>query len=163
MMQISMIVAMAEDRSIGANNELLWHLPADLKRFRQITMGNTIVMGRNTWLSLPNGALPGRRNVVVSRTLTALEGAEVYPSIEEALTQLSHEEEIFVIGGGQVYEQCLPRATKLYLTVVEAEFASADTFFPELDSGAWIVVREERVPADERNSLASVYYELVRK
>lgn len=162
-MQISIIVAMGRDRSIGANNQLLWHLPADLKRFRQLTMGHTIVMGRNTWLSLPNGALPGRRNVVVSHTLTELAGAEVYRSIEEAFGQLPLDEEVFVIGGGQIYEQCLPRATKLYLTVVEAEFSHADTFFPEIDWEAWQIVRKEALPADERNSLACVYYELERK
>lgn len=162
-MQLSIIVAMGRDRSIGADNQLLWHLPQDLKRFRQLTTGHTIVMGRNTWHSLPCGALPNRRNVVVSRTLDEAQGAEVYRSVEEALRELEGEAEVFVIGGGQIYEQLLPRVSKLYLTVVEAEFAHADTFFPKIDWAAWHIVQEERVPADERNSFASIYYELERK
>lgn len=162
-MQLSIIVAMGRDRSIGADNQLLWHLPQDLKRFRQLTTGHTIVMGRNTWHSLPCGALPNRRNVVVSRTLDEAQGAEVYRSVEEALRELEGEAEVFVIGGGQIYEQLLPRVLKLYLTVVEAEFAYADTFFPEINWTDWRIVQEERVPADERNSFASIYYELERK
>lgn len=162
-MQLAIIVAMGRDRAIGADNQLLWHLPQDLKRFRQLTTGHTIVMGRNTWHSLPDGALPNRRNVVVSRTLGEAQGAEVYRSIEEVLLALEGEAEVFVIGGGQIYEQLLPRASKLYLTVVEAEFSDADTFFPEIDWGAWRIVGEELVPADERNSFASIYYELERK
>lgn len=163
-MQICIIVAMGRDRAIGGNNQLLWHLPEDLKRFKRLTTGHTILMGRNTWESLPNGALPNRRNVVVSRTLTTLDGgAEVYPSLELALAALSGEDKLFVIGGGQIYEQLLPLATKLYLTIVEEVFAEADTYFPEIDWQTWNIEQKEFFSRDERNSLDSVYIEASRK
>lgn len=100
-MVLSLIVAMDRCRAIGGSNRLLWHLPKDLKRFKSLTMGHPILMGRKTWESLPNGALPNRRNVVISRRLREAKGAEVYSSVEEALVTLNAEDEVFVIGGGR--------------------------------------------------------------
>lgn len=154
---------MSLDRAIGANNTLLWHLPSDLKRFKRLTTGHTILMGRKTWESLPNGALPNRRNVVVSRRASMLEGAEVYPNIEEALSALSTEERLFVIGGGEIYTQLLPKATKLCLTLVEGTFPAADTFFPKLDWSEWQRTTEEYTPAQEEGGFGSTYIEATRR
>lgn len=164
-MTLSIVVAMARDRAIGRNNDLLWHLPADLRRFKALTTGHSILMGRRTWESLPNGALPKRRNIVVSRSLQATEGAELYTSIEAALQALesSSQEEVFVIGGGEIYQQLLPQAHRLYLTVVEGEYPEADTFFPEINQADWEITHEAYQPQDEHNRLSSHYYILERK
>lgn len=165
-MRLSIVVAMARDRAIGRDNDLLWRLPSDLRRFRALTTGNTILMGRRTWDSLPNGALPERRNVVISRTITSLPGAEVYASTSEALNALEAsseaEAEIFVIGGGQLYRELLPLCDRLYLTEVEAEYPDADTHFPELDPTQWREIHREHCPSDERNLLETTYRILER-
>lgn len=158
-----MIVAMARDNAIGRNNDLLWHLSADLKRFRTLTTGHTIIMGRRTWESLPNGALPNRRNVVVSRSISELPGAEVAPSVEQALALARAESEVFIIGGGKIYHELLPHCDRLYLTLVEQEYPDADTHFPKLDWSEWLVAHEEHVPADEKNPIASTFYILDRR
>lgn len=148
---ISIIVAIAENRAIGKKNRLLWHLSADLKRFKRLTSAHTVIMGRNTFHSLPKGALPDRKNVVI----TDQEG-EVFPdcvmaySINEALRFTESDGECFIMGGGMIYEQFLPLAGKLYLTTVHKEF-EADTFFPELDFTLWKEVESEFIEADERN------------
>jgi len=124
--KIAIIAAVALNRGIGKDGRMPWHLPEDLRHFKQLTMGHVVLMGKNTWHSLGK-PLPGRRNVVLTRSL--LDGVESYPSIDAALTALQQEERIFVIGGGDVYAQLLPRADELYLTVVERD-VDADTFFP---------------------------------
>jgi dihydrofolate reductase len=124
--KIAIIAAVALNRGIGKDGRLPWHLPEDLRHFKQLTMGHVVLMGKNTWDSLGK-PLPGRRNVVLARTL--LDDVESYLSIDAALNALHREERIFVIGGGEVYAQLLPRADELYLTVVERE-VDADTFFP---------------------------------
>jgi len=130
---ISIIVAIADNRAIGKDNRLLWHLSEDLKRFKKLTTGHTLIMGRNTFLSLPNGALPNRRHVVISdQRGETFEGCEMAASIEEAIRLAGDRDECFVIGGGMVYAQFLPMAGKLYLTQVHESF-EADTFFPEID------------------------------
>lgn len=162
-MKIAIIVAMAQDRAIGRNNELLWHLSSDLKRFKSLTTGHPIIMGRKTYQSLPNGALPNRRNIVISRSLDSLEGAEVVRSLDEALEVCSHWDRVFIIGGGEIYKQSLERANELHITMVEAEYPDADTFFPQLKLEDWVLKISEIVEPDERNPLRSTYYYYTRK
>ena len=127
---ISIIAAVAKNRAIGYQNKLIYWLPNDLKRFKALTTGHTIIMGRNTFLSLPKGALPNRRNIVLSRSTKAFPGCEVYPSIEEALKHCAPDEDIYIIGGASVYRQALPLADRLCLTEIDDTPAEADTFFP---------------------------------
>jgi len=159
---ISIIVAIAENRAIGKDNKLLWHLSDDLKRFKKLTTGHTLIMGRNTFLSLPNGALPNRRHIVISDVEgESFKGCEMAASIEEAVQLAGRDEESFVIGGGMVYKQFLPMAGKLYLTRVHESF-EADTFFPEIDFSHWKALGSEKVKAGERNQYAHTYTEFVR-
>jgi len=159
---ISIIVAIAENRAIGKDNRLLWHLSDDLKRFKKLTTGHTLIMGRNTFLSLPNGALPNRRHIVISDVAEeTFVRCEMARSIEEAIELAGTEEECFVIGGGMVYKQFLPVAGKLYLTQVHESF-EADTFFPEIDFSQWKALDTEEVEAGERNQYKHSYTEFVR-
>ncbi|MDF1575083.1 MAG: dihydrofolate reductase [Bacteroidales bacterium] len=159
---ISIIVAIARNRAIGKDNKLLWHLPDDLKRFKKLTTGHTLIMGRNTFLSLPNGALPERRHIVISdQPGESFEGCEMAGSMEQAIELAGTEEECFVIGGGMVYEQFLPVAGKLYLTRVHESF-DADTFFPEIDFSEWKAVFSEELPAGDRNQYAHSYTAYIR-
>lgn len=150
-MTLSIIVAVASDGAIGRANDLLWHLPADLKRFKELTTGHTILMGRKTFESLPRGPLPNRRNIIISRSLPAQPGAEVYPTIQQALEACASDEEVFIIGGGEIYRQLLPNTEQIYLTRVQASFPDAEVFFPELDPTKWIEEAREIYPRDERN------------
>jgi dihydrofolate reductase len=134
---ISIIVAIAENNAIGKNNDLLWHIPEDMKRFRQITSGHKIIMGKRTYESLPHRPLKNRTNIVISDIPgDRYEGAVMAYSIEEALEHCPADEECFIIGGGMVYRQFLPLADKLYITRVDKPF-DADIFFPEIDPGTW--------------------------
>lgn len=159
---ISIVVAIAENGAIGYKNDLLWHLPADLKRFKEMTTGHSIIMGSRTFRSLPKGALPNRRNIVLSRTQQDFPGAEWAASPEVALELVGEEAEAFVIGGAQVYEQMLPFTDKIYLTRVHANFPEADTFFPELDMSEWVELSRTEYPADEKNRYATTLLELIR-
>lgn len=159
---ISIIVAIAENNAIGKDNRLLWHLSDDLKRFKKLTTGHTLIMGRNTFLSLPGGALPNRRHIVISDVAGELfEGCEMACSIEMAISMAGEKEECFVIGGGMVYSQFLPMAGKLYLTRVHQSF-QADTFFPEIDFGEWKAICSETVEAGEKNEFSHTYTEYIR-
>ncbi len=159
---ISIIVAIAKNRAIGKDNRLLWHLSDDLKRFKKLTTGHTLIMGRNTFLSLPNGALPNRRHIVITdQTDEAFDGCEMARSIEEAIELAGKDEECFVIGGGMVYAQFLPIAGKLYLTQVLESF-EADTFFPEIDFSQWKALVTEEVESGERNQYKHSYTEFIR-
>ena len=159
---ISIIVAIASNHAIGKDNRLLWHLSDDLKRFKKLTTGHTLIMGRNTFLSLPNGKLPNRRHIVISDIPDeSFEGCEMARSIEEAIELAGTEEECFVIGGGMVYRPFLPVAGKLYLTRVHASF-EADTFFPEIDYSRWKALANEEVDAGERNQYRHTYTEFIR-
>jgi dihydrofolate reductase len=139
---ISIIVAVSENLAIGKDNKLLWHISEDLKYFKRITAGHTVIMGRKTWESIGR-PLPNRRNIVVSRSLKAdsLPGADLFPSLEDALSASGGEgersEEVFVIGGGEIYRQALPLADKIYLTRVHINISDADTFFPDFDKEVW--------------------------
>lgn len=146
---ISIIAAIAQNRAIGFNNKLLYWLPNDLKRFKALTTGHTIIMGRKTYDSLPKGALPNRRNVVLSRTVTELPGCDVYPNLEEALSHCSADEDIYIIGGASVYEQALPQADRLCLTLVDDTPKEADAFFP--DFSLWHETWREDHDKDEKH------------
>ena len=151
MPKVTIIAAVAENRAIGYHNRLIYRLSADLKRFKQLTTGNTVLMGRHTFESLPKGALPNRRNIVVSRTCRAFEGCDVYVSIAEALANCSDDERVFAIGGASVYEECISLADCLELTCIHATPAEADVFFPEVDMTLWKETGREPHDADERN------------
>ncbi len=151
MTRLSVVVAADERGGIGHAGGLPWHLPADLKRFKAITMGKPIVMGRRTWDSIGR-PLPGRRSIVVSRQAgLAIEGAEVVGSLEEALRVASDAPEACVIGGAELYRLALPMAGLVHLTRVHAT-VEADTFLPELEPSDWEEVSSERHPADERHA-----------
>lgn len=159
---ISIIVAIAENLAIGKDNLLLWHISEDLKRFKRLTTGHTLIMGRNTFLSLPKGALPNRRHIVISdQEGEKFEGCEMASSIEEAIQMAGDRDECFVIGGGMVYRQFLPVAGKLYLTQVHESF-EADTFFPEIDFKQWKALVTEEVAAGDKNEYSHTYTEYVR-
>ena len=162
-MKISIIVAIGKNNEIGKNNDLLCRLPADLKRFKELTTGHAIIMGRKTFQSLPKGALPNRTNVVLSRaTNFRPENCLAFSSLDAALVHLSNEEEVFVIGGAEIYKQAYPIADKLYLTKIHAVFPDADTFFPQINYSEWRQLSQETIPADEKNAYSFTFYEYER-
>ena len=158
---ITIIAAVARNRAIGFKNKLIYWLPNDLKRFKALTTGHTIIMGRNTFLSLPKGALPNRRNIVLSRSAKEFPGCEVYPSLEEALNHCAKDEEVFIIGGASVYKQALAVADRLCLTEIDDTPAEADTFFPPYDD--WKEESREAHETDERHDFAYAFVDYVRK
>ncbi|MFW6371631.1 MAG: dihydrofolate reductase [Bacteroidota bacterium] len=159
---ISIIVAIAKNFAIGKDNDLLFHLPNDLKRFKKITSGHSLIMGRNTLLSLPKWPLPNRRHIVITDSMEDnFEGCEMVYSLDQAIDKVKNEEEAFVIGGGQVYRQFYPLAGKLYLTLVHKSF-EADTFFPEIDFNEWQEVEREDL-YDEKNGFHYSNINLVHK
>ncbi len=163
MKSISFIVAIAQNNAIGCENKLLWHIPDDLKRFKRLTMGNTIVMGRSTYESLPFKPLPGRRNIVMTRNTTMeFPGCIVAHSLDEAIELLDEVKENFIIGGAQIYEAFLPYATKLILTIVHRDF-TADTFFPEIDLSQWIETEREDILDDGTLGFDYSYITYIRK
>ena len=131
MKTISIIAAVAQNNALGYKNQLLYHLPDDLKRFKKLTSGHTVIMGKNTYDSLPNGALPNRRNIVLSRSVKELPDCDVYTNIDEALESCG-DEEIFIIGGASIYKQMIDKADKIYITEVYDVPENADVFFPEI-------------------------------
>jgi len=154
---ISIIVAVSEDWGIGKNNELLWHLPEDLKRFKSLTFGNTVIMGKKTWESLPRRPLPGRKNIVLTDIIDEnFDGSVTAYSIEDALSRCGKGEEIFIIGGGSVYEQFMPIADRLYITHVH-ESSPADVYFPVIDHKTWKVIEKEEFIFNEANSISYTY------
>ena len=159
-MILSIIVAVGQNNEIGFRNALPWRLPADLKRFKELTTGHTVVMGRKTFESLPNGPLPNRTNVVLSRNLSFMHpNCLVFSSLEEALIKLSDKQEVYIIGGSQIFSQILYRANKLYLTQIHASFSEADAFFPTIDLAQWVIRNEETHPADEKNDYSFTFYD----
>jgi len=160
-MRLSIIVAMDASRVIGHENRLPWHLPADLKHFRRITMGKPILMGRRTWESIGR-PLPGRINIVITRdTSYTAEGCTVVHSVAEALLAAQGHDEVMVIGGEQLYRQVLPDTDTLYLTLVEGDFPG-DAFFPELDQAEWREVERSEHAPDENNVHACSFIRLER-
>lgn len=145
---ISVIVAVAKNGTIGDKNTLLWHISEDLRNFKRITSGHPVIMGRKTFESLGR-PLPNRTNVVISRTTQDIDGCTVVDSLEKAIALFSPEEEVFIIGGAQIYAQAMPIADKFYLTVVEHDY-EGDTSFPEWDTAQWRLVSEESFPCGEK-------------
>ncbi|KIL39163.1 dihydrofolate reductase [Gordoniibacillus kamchatkensis] len=151
-MTISLLLAMDRNRGIGVDNKLPWRLPADLAYFKRLTTGHTVLMGRRTYESIGK-PLPNRHNVVVTRDRSyRAEGCEIVHDLEEALRRYEGKggDELFVIGGGEIFNAALPVADKLYITYIDHEFA-ADTFFPAVDENAWQLVSREPGVKDERN------------
>ncbi|MCD8262476.1 MAG: dihydrofolate reductase [Bacteroides sp.] len=161
---ISIIAAIARNRGIGYKNRLLYWLPNDLKRFKALTNRHTIIIGRKTYESLPKGALPNRRNIVLSsdQALT-LPGAEVCSSLQEALKSCKGEEEIYMIGGESLYRQAMEFADSLRLTEVEDTPKEADAFFPEIDPAIWKEISRESHPADEKHAYAYSFVDYIRR
>ena len=160
-MRISIIAAVARNRAIGKDNKLIYWLPDDMKRFKALTTGHTIIMGRRTFESLPKGALPNRRNIVLSRTKHDFPGCDAYASMEEALKHCAPEEDIYVIGGAEVYAQAMHFADRLCLTEVNDTPDSADVFFPEYDG--WHEVSREEHGKDERQAHEFAFVDYERK
>jgi len=160
---ISIIVAVSDDWGIGKNNELLWNISEDLKRFKRLTMGNTIIMGKKTWESLPRRPLPGRKNIVLTDDpAECIDCSVTAYSIEDALSKCDKSEEIFIIGGGSIYRQFMPLADRLYITHVHKK-APADIYFPEIDMNIWKVVEKEEFPASETVAIPYTYVIYKRK
>lgn len=162
---LSIIVAQAENRAIGLNGDMPWHLSGDLKRFKALTMGHPVVMGRRTWESLPKRPLVGRRNIVFSQSDNfAPEGAEVVRSVNDLFNLLRDcDDEIFIIGGGRIYNMLMPFTQRLYITWVHKEFPEADTFFPVIDLSEFSKVNETERMIDEKSGLEFCYAEYDRK
>ena len=160
---ISIIVAVSEDWGIGKDNELLWHIPEDLKRFKRLTLGNTVIMGKKTWESLPRRPLPGRKNIVLTDNLNeTIEGAVTAYSVNDALNRCEHNEEIFIIGGGSIYRQFMLIADRLYITHVHKK-APADIYFPEIDLKVWEIMEKEEFITDGDNNIPYTYTTYSRK
>lgn len=150
---ISIIVAIAQNGAIGYKGDLIYHLSADLRRLKELTTGHTVIMGRKTFESLPKGALPNRRNIVLTRQQgVSYPGTEVYSSLDEALSKCARDEKVYIMGGAQVYTQALPIADELEITLVNDTPALADTFFPEFGSDeSWHLINREDHSPDEKN------------
>ena len=162
-MIISLIVAIGKNNEIGKDNHMLCHMPADLKHFKKITSDHTVIMGRKTFDSLPKGPLPNRKNIVISRNKDLkINGVFVYPSIDYALIKSIDEDEVFIIGGAEIYKQTIHDADKLYLTKIHTTFKDADSFFPEIDYKEWKTISQETFPADEKNPHSYTFIELER-
>ena len=159
-MRINIIAAVARNRAIGYQNKLLYWLPNDLKRFKELTSGHTIIMGRKTFESLPKGALPNRRNVVLSRTQQEFASCDCYGSLDEALRHCLPDEDIYIIGGASVYKQALDKASRLCLTEVDDTPENADAFFPEYEG--WKETQREEHPADDRHAHAYAFVDDVK-
>ena len=157
---VNIIAAVARNRAIGFQNKLIYWLPNDLKRFKALTTGHTIIMSRNTFLSLPKGALPNRRNVVLSRTQTVFPGCDTYSSLEEALNNCTPNEDIYIIGGAAVYQQALAIADRLCLTEIDDIPEQADAFFP--DYSEWKEAWREEHKKDEKHEHDFAFVDYVR-
>lgn len=158
-MTLSLIAAVAKNRAIGYHNKLLFAIKEDMEHFKRLTMGHVIIMGRHTFESLPNGALPHRKNIVISKSQMVFKGCTRVSSFEEALSMCQKEAEVFVIGGEQVYKEAISQADKLYLTEIDALPLQADAFFPAYDD--WQLVAQEEHKKSKSKSLAfafSIYH-----
>jgi dihydrofolate reductase len=154
---ISIIVAVSDDWGIGLNNDLLWNLPEDLKRFRRLTTGNTIVMGKRTWESLPKRPLPGRINIVITdNPKETFEGAVTAYSIEDSIKKSGSDGEVFIIGGGSIYKQFMPFADRLYITHVHKK-TPADVYFPAIDPENWKVIETQEFISDTPDAIPYSY------
>jgi dihydrofolate reductase len=157
---ITAVVAIASNYAIGKNNQLLWHLPNDLKHFKNITAGGTVIMGRKTFDSVGK-PLPKRRNIVITRQDIAIEGCEVVKSIDEAIAICKTEDEVFIVGGAEIYRQAMHLTNRIYLTIVHQSF-DADTFFPEIDYKQWKETEREDHEVDEKHQFSYSFITLER-
>ena len=160
-MTVSIVVAISENHVIGKDNKLLWYLPNDLKHFKDITTGHTVIMGRKTFESVGK-PLPKRRNIIITRQPIAIEGCEVVNSIEAALQLCKSEPEVFIVGGAEIYKQSLNLTDRIYLTIVHKDF-DGDSSFPEIDRADWKEVSREDFEPDDRNNLPYSFITLQRR
>ncbi len=160
---IYIIVCIARNNAIGKDNRLLYHLRNDLKHFKELTTGHTVLMGRRTFESLPKGALPNRRNIVLTTQALQWERTETYHSLQEALEHCQADEKIFIIGGSSVYKEALPLAQTLYLTEVDNTPKEADVFFPYINKENWEETERQDYPADEQNEKPFSFVTLKRR
>lgn len=164
-MRMTLVAAMAENRVIGRNNQLPWHLPADLRHFKRLTTGHPVIMGRRTFDSIHRRPLPQRQNIVISRDPEfSAAGAATVHSLEEALALVADEQEVFVLGGAEIFHLALPRADRMVLTIVHAQ-VQGTVHFPQWNPDHWRIVHEESHPADAQNAYAMTFrtYERVRR
>jgi dihydrofolate reductase len=159
-MIVSIVVAIGENHAIGKDNKLLWHLPKDLKHFKEITTGGTVIMGRKTYDSVGR-PLPNRRNIIVTRQEIEIEGCEVVNSVETALDLCRDKEEVFIVGGAEIYKLAMHLTDRIYLTIVHADF-EADTYFPEIKEDIWKETARQDHEADEKNPLPFSFITLER-
>ena len=160
-MIVAIIVAIGENNAIGKNNQLLWHMPNDLKHFKDVTSGRTIIMGRKTFDSVGK-PLPKRRNIVVTRQDITIPGCEIVKSIEDGLALCKGEDEVFIGGGAEIYKLAMHLTDRIYLTIIHKSF-DADTFFPEIDKSEWKEVKREDFEPDEKNPLPYSFITLERQ
>jgi dihydrofolate reductase len=160
--EIFLVAAVAKNNVLGKDNKLIWHLPADLKMFKNLTSYGTILMGRKTFESLGK-PLPNRENVIVTKDVNyKQEGCLVFNSIEQALENLNSREKIFIVGGAQIYKECISMADKLYITHLDLDI-EGDVFFPEIDSNVWRLTKNEEGILDEKNLIHHRFCEYERK
>lgn len=165
MNQITLIAAASENNALGKDNDLLWHLPNDFKRFKKLTTGHKIIMGRKTFESFPK-PLPNRIHIIITRDknyTVDFDSCIIVHSLEAALELVKNDKQSFIIGGGEIYTQGEPFANKIELTRVHTTFEGADTFFPEIDSENWKLITKEHHEVDEKHNYAFTYMTYVRK
>ncbi|MCM1483711.1 MAG: dihydrofolate reductase [Muribaculaceae bacterium] len=161
---ICIIAAVASCGAIGRRGDMPFHISADLRRFKQLTMGCPLIMGRRTFESLPGGALPGRRNIVVTRNaLYSAPGAETAPSLAEAIAMCASASKLMIIGGGEIYRQAMPIATSMHLTHIDARVPDADTYFPEVDMSRWLITESSDTETDPRSGVGFRFTDYVLK
>lgn len=152
MYKLALIAAIANNNAIGFENKLIYWLPNDLKRFKELTTGHTIIMGSNTFRSLPKGALPNRRNIVLSRKEKEFPGCETFNSLNEALANCANDEIVYIIGGEMLYRAALPFADFLCLTEIDDTPEKADAFFPQFAKNEWETIEQEEHVKDEKHN-----------
>lgn len=162
-MRINIIAAVSRNMAIGSDNKLLYWLPNDMRRFKALTTGNTIIMGRKTFESLPKGALPNRRNIVLSRSVNSLPGAEFFADLDSALDTCRADEDIYIIGGESVYRQAMSFAERLCLTEIDDFSEKADAFFPVVNLEEWQEVWSESHDIDEKHAYRYRFVDYIRK
>ena len=159
---ITIIAAAAANDALGKDNKLIWHISDDLKRFKQLTSGHAIIMGRKTFESMPN-ALPNRRNMVITRNKDYIaKGAEIFSSIEDALSVVKNDPQPFIIGGGEIYRQSMALADRIELTRIHKEF-DADTFFPNIPKTKWKLIKEKKLLTTKSDSVSYSYLTYIKK
>lgn len=159
-MIVSIVVAIAENHAIGKDNKLLWHLPKDLRHFKEITTGGTVIMGRKTYDSVGK-PLPNRRNIIITRQQIEIAGCEVVNSLQAALDLCHDHKEVFIVGGAEIYKQAMPFTDRIYLTVVHENF-EGDTYFPEIKEDIWKETERTNHEAAEKNPLSFSFITLER-